>query len=149
MRRRTNLRHNPPSDRDSLTQIPSSNSSFPRLHLLPTSDMSLQSRSPHFRALFHAALQDYEKATNITLAKHPIAEKLLNCYSVEPIITLLQDQARGFGDFPRSDRLMKSIKNTISVLSMLATTAALGDGIDIVCPRLSWGYSISDAMHIL
>jgi hypothetical protein len=111
--------------------------------------MSLQSRSSHFRALFHAALQDYEKATNITLAKHPIAEQLLNCYSVEPIITLLQDQARGFGDFPRSDRLMKSIKNTIPVLSMLAATAALGDGIDIVRPRLSWGYSTSDAMHIL
>ena len=94
--------------------------------------MSRQFQSSRFRALFEAALQDYEKTTNITLAKHPLAEKLQNCHTVEPIITLLQGQAREFGDFPASDRIMKSIKNTVSVLSMLVVTAVFGDAIDIV-----------------
>jgi hypothetical protein len=94
--------------------------------------MSRQFQSSRFRALFEAALQDYEKTTNITLAKHPLAEKLQNCHTVEPIIIILQDQAREFGDFPGSDRIMKSIKNTVSVLSMLVSIAAFGDAIDIV-----------------
>jgi len=77
-------------------------------------------------------LQEYEKITGITLLKHPIAEKLHNCHSVEPIILLIQDQARDLGDFPGSNRIMESIKNSVSVLSMLAATPALGDAIDIV-----------------
>jgi hypothetical protein len=98
--------------------------------------MTLQPRSSRVRGLFDAALQDYGKTTKVTLAEHPIAEKLQSCHSVEPIVTLLQDQARELGDFRGSDRVMKSIKNTVSVLSMLAATAALGDAIDIVRPNL-------------
>ncbi len=97
--------------------------------------MSRESRPCRFRAAFDAALQEYEKITNITLATHPIAEKLNNCHSVEPIILLIQDQAREFGVFPGIDRIMKSIKNTVSVLSMLAATPALRDAIDIVRPK--------------
>ena len=97
--------------------------------------MSRESRPSRFRTAFDAALQEYEKITNITLATHPIAEKLNNCHSVELIILLIQDQAREFGDFPGIDRIMKSIKNTVSVLSMLAATPALSDAIDIVRPK--------------
>jgi hypothetical protein len=102
--------------------------------------MSHQSQSSRFRGLFDAALRDYEKTTNVTLANHPIAEQLQNCHSVEPIIALLQDQARELGDFPRGDEVMKSIKNTVSVLSMLASTVALGgDATDIVRPKALMG----------
>ncbi len=94
--------------------------------------MSHQSPSSRFREDFDAALRDYEKTTNITLAKHPIAEQLQNCHSDESTITLLQDQARQFGDFQGSDRIMKSIKNTVSVLSNLARTTALSDATDSV-----------------
>lgn len=94
--------------------------------------MSHQSQVSPFRGAFDVALQEYEKTTNITLANHPIAEKLHSCHSVESIILLLQDQARQLGDFSGSDGIMKSIKNTVSVLSMLATTAGFGDTIDIV-----------------
>ena len=97
--------------------------------------MSRESRPSRFRPAFDAALQEYEKITNITLATHPIAEKLNNCHSVEPIILLIQDQAREFGDVPGIDRIMKSVKNTVSVLSMLAATPALRDAIDIVRPK--------------
>jgi len=107
--------------------------------------MSHQSRSSRSRGLFDAALQDYEKTTSITLAEHPIAEKFQNCHSVEPIITVLQDQAREFCDFPGSDRIMKSIENTASILTMLAATDALGDAIDIVRHKSFMGISTSDA----
>ena len=97
--------------------------------------MSRESRPSHFRTAFDATLQEYEKITNITLATHPIAEKLNNCHSAESIILLIQDQARELGDFPGIERIMKSIKNTVSVLSMLAAIPALGDAIDIVRPN--------------
>jgi hypothetical protein len=100
--------------------------------------MSHQLQSSRFRSAFDAALQEYEKATNITLAKHPIAEKLQNYHSVEPIIIFLQDQAREFGDFPGSDRIMRSIENTVAVLFALAATA-LGDTIDVVRPKALMG----------
>jgi len=98
--------------------------------------MSHESRLSRFRTAFDAVLREYEKITNITLAAHPIAEKLKNCHSVEPNILLIQDLAREFGHFPGIDRIMKSIENTVSVLSMLAAIPALGDAIDIVRPNL-------------
>jgi hypothetical protein len=94
--------------------------------------MSQQSGLSRFRGLFEAALRDYEKTTNITLTEHPLAEQLQNCHSDEPIVTILQNQAREIGDVPGSVRIVKSIKNTVSILSMLAT---LGDAIDMVCPN--------------
>ena len=109
---------------------------FPRPSLL---HMNPHSGSSRFRALFDVALRDYEKTTNITLAKHPIAEQLQNCHTVEPIMTLLQGQARELGDFPGSDKMMESIKNTISVLCMLGDTAALGDAINLVRPKVLMG----------
>ena len=106
--------------------------------------MSHQSGSSRFRGLFEAALRDYEKTTNITLTEHPLAEQLQNCHSDEPIITILQNQAREIGDVPGSVRIMKSIKNTVSILSMLAT---LGDAIDMVCPKTHGG--ITPLIHML
>ena len=108
--------------------------------------MSHHSGSSQFRRLFDDALHDYEKTTNIALAKHPLAEQLQNSHTVEPII-LLQDRARELGDFPGSDRMMKSIKNTVSVLGMLLdTTTALGEAIDpdLVRFRVVMGHPNSD-----
>jgi hypothetical protein len=101
--------------------------------------MHHESRSSRYQATFDAALQEYEKITGITLVKHPIAEKLHNCHSVEPTILLIQDQARELGDFPGSNRIMESIKNSVLVLSMLAATPALGDAIDIVRTKTLMG----------
>ncbi len=97
--------------------------------------MGHQSQPSRFQRTFDVALQEYEKLTNITLANHPIAEKLHNCHSVEPIIALLQNQVRQFGDFSGSDSIMKSVKNTVSLLSSLASTAALGDATTFVRPK--------------
>jgi hypothetical protein len=102
--------------------------------LIATGDMSHQSESGRLRGLFDAALQHYEKTTNIVLAKHPLAEQLQNCHSVESTTTFLQDKAREIGDFRGSDRIMMSIKNTASILFMLSANAALGDAMDLVRP---------------
>jgi len=94
--------------------------------------MTDQSVSSHLWAHFELALEDYEIQTKISLAKHPLAQKLENCHSVGSITTLLQDQARTFGEFRGRDRIMESIRNAVSFLCKLSTTAALGDGIGLV-----------------
>jgi len=91
--------------------------------------MSDQSGSSRLQALFELALRDYESTTNITLAKHPLAEELEKCQSVESIIALLQDEAEGFRG---SDRIMRSIGSTVSVLDQLSTITPLGGAIGLV-----------------
>ena|SRR6266850_5085761 len=98
--------------------------------------MSDQSRPSRFRDLFESALQDYEKTTNISLAKHPLAEQLQNHSSVESITTFLQGHARKFDDFPGSDRFTKSIENIITIICTLGNSVQLvmspgSDGVDL------------------
>jgi len=78
------------------------------------------------------ALEDHELKTKIPLAEHPLVQELEDCHSVESTTILLQDQARAFGEFRGQDRIMKSIKSTVSFLYKLSATAALGDGIGLV-----------------
>jgi len=94
--------------------------------------MTGQSVSFHLRTLFELALEDYEIKTQISLAEHPLAQKLENCHSIESIATLLQDQARTFGEFRGRDRMMKSIRNIVSFLYKLSATTTLIDGISLV-----------------
>jgi hypothetical protein len=108
--------------------------------------MTDRSGSPHFRALFESALQNYEQKTNITLAKHPIAEELENCHSVESITAILRGQARTPSEFRGNDRMIKSIKSIVSVLCRLSTTATLRDAMGLVRYRALMGEShVSDA----
>jgi hypothetical protein len=97
--------------------------------------MSHQSGLYRFRGLFDAAIQEYEKTTKMALTKHPLADQLRNCPSVESTATFLQDKAREFGDFRGSDRIIMSIKNTVSVLSMLSASPTRGDAVHLVCLR--------------
>jgi len=94
--------------------------------------MADQSVSSRLRTLFELALQDYEINTKISLAKHPLAQKLENCHSIESITTLLHDQGGTFGDFQGRDRIMKSIGRTVSFLYKLSDTTALRNGIGLV-----------------
>jgi len=97
--------------------------------------MTDQSASSHFQTLFQLALEDYEKKTKISLEKHPLAQKLDDCYSVESITTLLEDQARTFGEYRGKYRITKSIRSTVSFLEKLSGTAALGDDLGLVCQK--------------
>jgi len=94
--------------------------------------MTDQSASSRFRTLFESALEDYKMKTKISLEKHPLAQKLDNCHSVESITALLQDQARTFGESRAKDRIMESIRSTVSSLDKLSATAALGDDLGLV-----------------
>jgi hypothetical protein len=94
--------------------------------------MALQPESARFRDLFEPALQAYEKNAGVSLAQHPLAIKLHDCDSVEAITGLFQDQAQAFSDLQGSDKIMKSIKTTVSILSKLSSGATLVDGFGLV-----------------
>ena len=97
--------------------------------------MSDQPGLSHFQVLFESALQDYERQTGITLANHPLAERLQTCHSAESVTALLQDQARTLSEFRESNKVMGSLKNVVSVLSKISAIAALGKDFGTVCPR--------------
>src|SRR5712691_6087161 len=87
--------------------------------------MAHQSESARLNALFEPALQVYEKTAGVCLTQHPLAIKLQSCDSVEAITDLLQDQAQAFRDMQGSDKIMKSLKTTVSILSKLSFAASL------------------------
>jgi hypothetical protein len=86
----------------------------------------------HWQVLFDAALQDYEKQTGIVLANHPLAEQLQNCHSVESVTTVLREQTQAFSEFRGRDKILKLLKNVVSVLHKLSATADLGQAIGLV-----------------
>jgi hypothetical protein len=96
--------------------------------------MGDQSGSARFLPLFESALQAYKKKTGIALAEHPFAVQLQSCHSVESVIAVLQDQAKVFSD-SGSDRILKSIKSTVSISIILSATATLGDALGMVCHK--------------
>jgi hypothetical protein len=98
--------------------------------------MADHSGSAHFRAIFGYALGAYEKKAGVTLAEHPLAVQLQSCQSVESIIVVLQGQVQAFGEFRGIDRLMKSVRNTVSILTTLSTSASLGECYDLVRQNL-------------
>jgi hypothetical protein len=101
--------------------------------------MSDHAGSSRFRVLFEAAVQQYEKQTQIPLARHPLAEQLQNCDSVDSVIAVLHEQVRAFGEFQGSDRIMKSLKGVVSVLSTLSAAAVLSDSIGLVRRKVPIG----------
>jgi hypothetical protein len=103
--------------------------------------MAEPSGSSCFRALFESALQSYEKTTGITLADHPLAVQLQSCHTIESVTVALEGQVLAFGDFRGSDRVMKSIKGTLLVLTRLSTAASLGDAIGLVRRNILMAFS--------
>jgi hypothetical protein len=97
--------------------------------------MDVQSGPSRFCVLFEPALQAYEKNMGITLAEHPLAQQLRSCHSIESITSVLLGEAKAYGEFGGSDRVNKSIKNTVSILSTLFATASLDEAIDLVCQK--------------
>ena len=97
--------------------------------------MSGPSGSAHFQARFESALQAYQTTTGITLVEHALAVQLQSCNTGESIATLVQGQAQVFSSFSNyreSDRIMKSIKNIVSILTPLSVAAPLPDAVGLV-----------------
>ena len=93
--------------------------------------MSEQSGPSRLQLLFEAAMKDYEKKTGIVLAKHPLAEKLQNCNSVESVTAVFQEQTQAFSEFREGDKVLKPLKTIVSVLHNLSAAA---DTINLVRP---------------
>jgi hypothetical protein len=104
--------------------------------------MSDHSPSPHLKALFEAALQHYETQTGIALPKHPLAERLQECDSVESITAVLFEQTQAFNEFRGKEKVMKLLKNAVSVLYKISACAKLGEVIGMVHLNALRGSSI-------
>ena len=95
--------------------------------------MSTQSGSSHLRVLFEAALEDYKQQTGIELAKHPLAERLQDCNSVEVVTAILREQAQDFREFRDQDKVLKPLKKVLTVLHRLSSAANFGQDVGLVC----------------
>jgi hypothetical protein len=104
--------------------------------------MSDQPASSHLKVLFEATLQDYERQTGIALAKHPLAERLQECDSIESITAILHEQTQAFNDFRGKEKVIKLLKNAVSVLYKLSACAKLGEVIGVVHLKALMGSSI-------
>jgi hypothetical protein len=94
--------------------------------------MGDQPESARFRALFESTLQEYEKNAGVKFAEHPLAFQPLNCDSIDSIIIVLQGQVHALRGFQGSNKVMESIKKTVSMLSKISATASLGDTTGLV-----------------
>lgn len=124
----------PPTPILSPSFLPSKPISLPILNLFPAPDMGDQSGSSRLQVLFEAALRDYERKTGIALDKHPLAEQLQNCDSVESVTAVLSEQTQAFSQFWEKDRLLKPLKTALSVLHKLSAAASVGHDIGLVRP---------------
>ena len=88
--------------------------------------MTDQSGSSHFQVLFDAAFRDFEIQTGKTLANHPLAEELQNCNSVESLTTVLCEQIEASSEIKGKDKVLKHVKNVLSVLHKLSSDSNLG-----------------------
>ena len=83
---------------------------------------------------FESALQAYRKVTGVTLTEHPLAVQ-----SVGSITTILKHEAQASSDFLGTDEIIKSIENTVPVLSALSSTISIGEAIGLVCQNKLMG----------
>jgi len=96
--------------------------------------MAEQSGSARFQALLESALRTYEKNAGVTLGdlEHPLAVQLQSCHSVDDLTALLQDQAQIVDDFRQRDRIVKSIKATVSTLIPISSGVSGPDNVGLV-----------------
>ena len=96
--------------------------------------MSDQPGSSRLRVLFEAALEDYKQQTGMELAKHPLAERLQHCDSVESVTAIIREQAQDLNKFREKDKVLKPLKKVLTVLQILPSPAAdLARHFGLVC----------------
>ena len=95
------------------------------------STTSTSTSSPHFRAIFIAAINAYEKKTKTDLFKHPLATQLQSCNSSSDVLAVLHDKVNELNESrSQSERLSSWLGPTINVL--YAFSATLGQGAGLV-----------------
>ena len=114
--------------------LPENQTSSHRPHHFPTYHMTDQPGSARFQELLESALQVYEKKGDIPLAdgEHSLAIRLQGCHSIDDIAALLQYKAQAFDNLQQRDRILKSIKATVSILTPISTVASVADNAGLV-----------------
>ena len=87
------------------------------------------------RVLFEAALEDYKQQTDIELAKHPLADRLQDCNSVESVTAMLREQTQDFKESRDRDKVLKPLKKVLTVLHRLSSAANSAQDVGLVCVR--------------
>ena len=100
-----------------------------RFHFFLTCEMEYQPGSVYFQRLLESALLRYEKRTCVTLSQHPLALQLQDCNSVEDFNKILQDHAK---DVRESERITKSMKTIVSIMTPLSSVVSLPDAVGLV-----------------
>ena len=101
--------------------------------------MSDQSGSAHFQVLFKVSLKEYEKQTDITLAKHPLTEHFQHCDSVESVSAIFQDLVSAGSELRGGDRIIKLLNSAVSILRALS----VGINLRLVRRKMPMGCSMS------
>ena len=96
--------------------------------------MADRSGPARFQTRFEPALRAYEKKTGVSLAQHPLAQQLQSSNTAQDGILVLQGQVQAFDEFQR-DKIIKSIKATLSILTPLSAAASLADTFGLVRPE--------------
>ena len=80
-------------------------------------------------------MEDYRQQTGIELAKHPLAERLQDCDSVESVTDIILEQAQDFKKFREKDKVLKPLKKVLTVLHGLPSVANyFVHHVGLVCP---------------
>ena len=132
MRQDTNLRPSPLPTTLSLSHshpIPSK-----KPYSFPTCDMTDKPGSARFQNLLESAVKAYEEKEGVTLAnsEDSLAKGLQGCRSADEIVILLQGQAQAIDNFQQRDRIFKSIKIIVSILSPISSGASVADNVGLV-----------------
>ena len=96
--------------------------------------MTDQPGSARFQKLLESAVKAYEKKEGVTLAdsEDPLAKGLQGCRATDDIASLLQGQAQAIDNFQQRDRIFKSIKIIVSILSPISSCASIADNVGLV-----------------
>ena len=96
---------------------------------------STSTSSSHFRTIFVAAINAYQKTTKTDLLTHPLATQLQSCNSSSDILAVLHDKVNELDESrSHNERLSSWLGPTINVL--YAFSATLGQGVGLV--SLNW-----------
>jgi type IV secretory pathway TrbF-like protein len=104
--------------------------------------MTDQQGSSRFQVLLESALQAYEKKAGVTLANlgDSLVFQLQRCHSIDHITTLLQDKAQDIDDLRQRDRIFKSIKATVSILTPISAVASVANDATLVRQKVLNAY---------
>ena len=90
--------------------------------------------SARFQKLLESAVKAYEGKEGVTLAdsEDPLVKGLQACRSADDIAIVLQGQAQAIDNFQQRDRIFKSIKIIVSILSPISSGASVADNVGLV-----------------